>query len=385
MALLYVFFFCLVSGCASGALKTDSLHTSSLYYNYLQPSFAEYIDVSRQWLSENRTFISDDKVRELSMNSPFMLSPQRKSDKAVLLVHGLGDSPYTFIDMAQALKKQGFHVQVLLLPGHGSKPDDMMLTRYADWQRIVDHYAALLKAEYKIVWLGGFSTGANLVTVNAIEKKGIAGLLLFSPAFKNKLSFFEQFSPLIASITDWTWQASETNLVKYSSSTSRGFVAYTKSAAAARASLARKIVELPTLIVVSESDSVVDATAVVDFFKTRFDNPRSKLLWYGERVINEPRVQTASMQLPNFRISSASHMGVLFAPENDYYGLDGEKRLCDYRLNKAETQQCEHGDNTWYSAWGYEEAGRLYSRLTWNPYFDELLSVLSVLTLEDTL
>ena len=61
-----------------------------------------------------------------------------KSKKAILLVHGLGDSPYSFSDLATTFAKQGFYVQVLLLPGHGSKPEDMHLTTYQDWQNIVD-------------------------------------------------------------------------------------------------------------------------------------------------------------------------------------------------------------------------------------------------------
>ena len=68
------------------------------------------------------------------MNMPFMLSPESAADTAVLLVHGLADSPYTYSDIASDLREQGVTVQVLLLPGHGSKPEDLLLPKYQDWQ-----------------------------------------------------------------------------------------------------------------------------------------------------------------------------------------------------------------------------------------------------------
>ena len=111
----------LLSGCASQR-QLQPLHQSAEYYNYIQPSFTGYVDVSHQWLQQNRSFITTNREKELAMNGPYELKPRQATNKAVLLVHGLGDSPYSFSDLSQTLVNQGFHVQVLLLPGHGSKP-----------------------------------------------------------------------------------------------------------------------------------------------------------------------------------------------------------------------------------------------------------------------
>ncbi|MEC6909862.1 alpha/beta hydrolase [Photobacterium piscicola] len=65
------------------------------------------------------------------MNMPFERG-NKHSNKAILLVHGLGDSPHSFSDLASTFAAQGFYVQVLLLPGHGSSPKDILLTTYSD-------------------------------------------------------------------------------------------------------------------------------------------------------------------------------------------------------------------------------------------------------------
>lgn len=369
-----------LAGCASSANSGATLHFSDRYYNFIQPSFSQYVEQSREWLSENRTFITDDKAKELAMNLPYQLSPKGEVDKAILLVHGLGDSPYTFSDIAQDMVALGFHVEVLLLPGHGSKPEDMMLPSYQDWQYLVDHYANLLKTQYKQVWLGGFSTGGNLVTTHTIEQGGIDGLLLFSPGFKSLAGFWERFTPLVALFFDWGFRSEETNLAKYNSSTLNGALAYTRSAERVRTLLARETVNVPTLAVLSEHDSIIDPVAVKHLFDSRFIHPESQLIWFGRTPVVDQRISFKTMDLPPLRISTASHMSIVFDPHNPYYGMNGEKRICKNSFDQDQTQRCIEGAPVWYAAWGYEEQGKLHARLTWNPYYEDMLDKVAEIT-----
>ncbi|WP_199911664.1 hypothetical protein [Dongshaea marina] len=75
--------------------------------DYDQPTFAQYVRETRAWLLNNRAFISQDINKELNANSPREYKPVHPNGGAVLLVHGLGDSPYSFIDIAQHLAQQG--------------------------------------------------------------------------------------------------------------------------------------------------------------------------------------------------------------------------------------------------------------------------------------
>lgn len=358
--------------CAVNSETKPPLHTSSDYYNFIQPSFNQYVAESEQWLSRNRVFLSDDKDRELAMNMPFEKAPRDKAEKAILLVHGLGDSPFSFADVSRSLVQQGFHVQALLLPGHGSDPQHMMLSSYQDWQRIVDHYATLLKGEYAEVWLGGYSTGANLVTLHALAEQDISGLLLFSPGFQSKALFLEKFTPAVAAIWPYGWQSNEVNLAKYTSAPVQGAVNYSKSAKLVREALKVKQVSIPTLIVISEHDSVVDASAIESLFSSRFTHSNSRLIWYGETQFSESNIMSQSMQIPGLKISSGSHMSTLFAPCNHYYGIAGSKKMCNNGLTSSERAFCENSEDVWFSAWGYSEKNKIHARLTWNPHYAEM-------------
>ena len=360
-----------ILGCATNKLSNLSLEHSSQYYNYIKPDFTRYVDVSTQWLKENRRFISNDENAELLMNAPFELKPDVPTNKAVLLVHGLGDSPFYFSDIAQSLVDDGYLVQVLLLPGHGSKPEDMLLPSYADWQYIVDHYAELLTSQYDEVWLGGYSTGANLVTINAIENDNIAGLLLFSPGFQSRTPFLEKLTPIIASVMDWGYQTQETNFSRYNSVTFNGAIAYSDSANILREKLNNKQLRIPTYIAVSEADSIIDPDAILTIFQKSFTHKNNVMSWYGERDIASSRVQKLTMKKPEMMVSTGSHMSTIFSPNNAYYGVGGSKKICDNSFDSDATKQCLSGEPVWFSAWGYEEDNKVHARLTWNPYFEQ--------------
>ncbi|MBO9488803.1 alpha/beta fold hydrolase [Endozoicomonas sp. G2_1] len=347
------------------------LYQSPDYYNYLQSSYSDYLKSTKAWLEINRDFISPDREKELAMNMPFELGDKSASEKAILLVHGLGDSPFSFSDLAKSLANQGFYVQTLLLPGHGSKPSDLMLPTYADWQGIVDHYASLLKRDFDKVWLGGFSTGGNLVTIHSLEQGDVDGLMLFSPGFQSKTPKLERLAPFVALFIDG-YEAEEKNLARYTSAPLKGAIAYSDSAVKLRSLLNSQTLSMPTLIVLSEADSVVDPEAVRSLYQTRFNNPNNQLIWYGESTFDDKSIQTLTMKLASSRVSTGSHMSPLFAKNNSYYGVNGEHLMCMNSFDDDANSACENGAEVWYSAWGYEEQGKIHARLTWNPYYSAL-------------
>lgn len=230
------------------------------------------------------------------------------------------------------------------------------------------------------MWLGGFSTGANLVTINAIEQQNVEGLLLFSPGFQSQAPYLEKLTPLLASFREWGWQGRESHLAKYNSSPLNGAIAYTESASRLRNAIEAKGLSIPALVVMSEMDSVIDANAVKVLFAEHMQHPRSKMLWYGESTQTDARIQQYTMSLENERISSGSHMGVLFSPTNSYYGSSGEKRICQNGLDAEQRAYCENGGQVWYSAWGVKKEGRTHARLTWNPYYQELEKELKLIS-----
>lgn len=63
----------------------------------------------------------------------------------------------------------------MLLPGHGTRPEDMLEVRLEQWQQVVREQTQQLSREVPKVYLGGFSTGANLVLDYAYDTKKLPG------------------------------------------------------------------------------------------------------------------------------------------------------------------------------------------------------------------
>src|ERR1041385_4116649 len=68
-------------------------------------------------------------------NLPFLLTHGRRTARAILLVHGLTDSPYYVRALADVFYAAGYNVAAVLLPGHGTKPEDLLSVRLAQWRR----------------------------------------------------------------------------------------------------------------------------------------------------------------------------------------------------------------------------------------------------------
>lgn len=342
---------------------------------YQHTDFKNYIRHNQQWLRDNRFYLSDDRELEISINTPFELKPTQPNGKAVLLVHGLSDSPYSFIDIGQELVEQGYLVRTLLLPGHGSKAADLMLPELEDWTGIVKHHTQLLTQEYDEVWLGGYSTGANLVTIEASENSQVDGLLLFSPAFKPDNNLV-RLAPIARHFVDWADEDPEENIAKYDSLPMNGAAVYYQTSSLVRDKLTDKSLDIPVFMAISEGDSVIDTLTALELYQTRFSSNDKQLVWFGEY---QPKVQGLnqfSMRLPEQRISAGSHMSPLYKVDNPHYGLNGRFRMCSNGQEEEKELLCRQGQDVWYSGWGYRENDKVHARLSWNPYFKETMAVI---------
>ncbi|MEC4766460.1 alpha/beta fold hydrolase [Halomonas sp. CUBES01] len=337
-----------------------------------QPSFDEYVRDTHAWIADNRAFIGDDRHREIALNAPFERRPDTPAKRGILFVHGLGSSPWYFTDMANAMADDGWLVRSILLPGHGSRPADLMLPAHEDWEDAVAHHTQLLANEVDELWLGGFSTGGNLVTAQAFKDDRVEGLLLFSPGFYPDSQYLF-LAPAISYFWDWLDIDDEDNIATYQSLPSRGAALYYRSVSAVQKNLDAEHFDKPVLMTMSQHDSVLDPAATLDAFQTRFTHPSSRFVWYGDTPahLDDPRITALTSYLPERRISNFSHMNVLFAPENPYYGEAGSYTMLEN--GQEDLTPPDDPDALWFSAWGQQDPEKYHARLTWNPYFDELL------------
>ncbi|MFM2587215.1 alpha/beta hydrolase [Vibrio sp. TBV020] len=343
--------------------------------NYSQESFAQYTNETKDWLTQNRLFITNDKETELELVAPKEYRPTRPNGQGVLLVHGLGDSPYSFTDIATHLSEQGYLVRTVLLPGHASKVGDLQLPTLEDWQGVVHHHIELLKQDTDSVWLGGYSTGANLVTSEALNDDSINGLLLFSPALQPNSSAV-QYAELASHFVTWADQDPEDNPLRYNSLPMSAAAVYYQTSAVVQDQLEQAEYSKPVFMLMSEGDQVINTEFAIDAFSNKMPNPNNHIVWQGEHDLSEPRSTRFTMKLPEQRISNGSHMGLLFSPTNPNYGINGSNLICNNGQTESDGNKCASGEDVWYSSYGYIELGKTHARLTYNPYFQQSMEIM---------
>jgi carboxylesterase len=111
--------------------------------------------------------------------------PDRTGGRAigVLLVHGFTGSPASMKPWAQALADQGYAVEVPLLPGHGTRWQDLNDTRWPDWYGEVERAFDDLRGRCRQVFAMGLSMGGTLVLRLAEQPPAeVAGLVLVNPS-----------------------------------------------------------------------------------------------------------------------------------------------------------------------------------------------------------
>lgn len=123
------------------------------------------------------------------MNRTYQRSPA-SSRGAVLLLHGLTDSPYSVRALADLFASEGFYVLAMRLPGHGTAPSGLLRADRKDWREAVRLGArhAAGKAGGGPFYIGGYSCGGALsvqYALDTLEEKSLPKpdrLFLFSPA-----------------------------------------------------------------------------------------------------------------------------------------------------------------------------------------------------------
>jgi len=122
---------------------------------------------------------------------PFMRTHGAPTAGAVLLVHGLTDSPYYVATIGDALYDRGYNVVSVLLPGHGTRPECLLHVKKAQWQREVRFGHSLARRLGAKVSMAGFSTGGAL-SLNAVAEN-------FAPFHRDRIPFGDVFlfSPAI--------------------------------------------------------------------------------------------------------------------------------------------------------------------------------------------
>ncbi|WP_372348780.1 alpha/beta hydrolase [Streptomyces sp. KL116D] len=103
----------------------------------------------------------------------------------VLLCHGFTGSPQSLRPWAEYLAERGLTVSLPLLPGHGTRWEDMAVTAWQDWYAEVDRALSELTERCSQVFVFGLSMGGALaLRLAARHGDRITGLVLVNPGNK---------------------------------------------------------------------------------------------------------------------------------------------------------------------------------------------------------
>ncbi|WP_049570161.1 alpha/beta hydrolase [Streptomyces sp. SBT349] len=108
---------------------------------------------------------------------------RKGSPTGVLLCHGFTGTPQSLRPWAEHLAGEGLTVSLPLLPGHGTRWQDMQRTRWQDWYATVDRELVELNRRCEHVFVCGLSMGGALALRLAARRgPAVSGLALVNPA-----------------------------------------------------------------------------------------------------------------------------------------------------------------------------------------------------------
>ncbi len=111
---------------------------------------------------------------------PFVFDGGKGNRDAILFLHGWTSTPRELRFLAERAAQAGFRCEGLLLPGHGTRVEDLIPTRFPDYLAASQSAFAALQARHERVFICGLSMGGLLGLHLALTGK-VAGLVLIAP------------------------------------------------------------------------------------------------------------------------------------------------------------------------------------------------------------
>ena len=108
-------------------------------------------------------------------------SADGRNGHGALVLHGFTGNPSSMRALAEELHDAGFAIEMPLLPGHGTKVEDMIETGWADWSTAAEAAYTALAARVEKVVIVGLSMGGTLACWLASRQPDAAGLAVINP------------------------------------------------------------------------------------------------------------------------------------------------------------------------------------------------------------
>jgi esterase/lipase len=358
-------------------------------YNFEDGDFQGYLLHEQARLRASRLDGTNDTI--VVNAGPFILEPDPACARAddgrylhgIVLTHGLFDSPYSMRDIGEFFQSRCYLVYGVLIPGHGSRPGDFLNAGWRDWWRVVHFATQSMSTLVQEVSLGGHSAGGALSILEALENQTVRGLFMFAPALSiSEAAKFARFvTPVGQVFPAAAWLALEADEAVYR------YESFTFSAAAEmhemlmtlRARLSNQALDVPIFTVASMQDNTVGTQAILAFMASQTNPVNATLLYSQHELPDMQGVQVISSYLPEAKILSVSHLGLMVPPHHPHYGRNGVYKNCGHYLGRDAHKllACKNGDSDFLAETTREnlQAGSV-ERIAFNPFYDDMLETL---------
>lgn len=207
--------------------------------------------------------------------------------RAVLLLHGFGDTPQTLHYVADALQSAGYTVRAPLLPGHGRTLAEFGRARAKEWIGAARDAYAELSAAFGPSPVVGLSMGGALGIILAAENPAMPALALVAPyvSIPRRAKIVARFHPLWELVTPYFRSGGERSILDgkereaslgYGVLTPRLLFELSRVVRRVQVSLPR--VRVPTLVIHGLNDERIPPDAAAREY-ARLGAPEKKLVW----------------------------------------------------------------------------------------------------------
>ncbi|HET7811368.1 MAG TPA: alpha/beta hydrolase [Steroidobacteraceae bacterium] len=276
-------------------------------------------------LPSNRYFAGSPLNPEhfaVNWNRSFVMMPDGPPRGAVVLLHGLTDSPYSLRHIADLYRRRGFVAVGIRLPGHGTVPAGLTRVRDGDWMaatRLAVRTARKLVGEGAALHIVGYSNGGALAvryTLDALDDAALPKpdrVVLISPMIG--ITSFARFAGVLGwpsmfpsfAKAAWLDVIPEYNPFKYNSFPVNGARQSSQMARAVRDALEARagsgaLDKLPPILTFqSVLDSTVLSSAVVDTLYAKVPANHSELVLFDRNHATEMRalIRPRNADLPH--------------------------------------------------------------------------------------
>lgn len=149
----------------------------------------------------------ETKETTTTVGSPYLQNPHLDGDAffwkagsvGIFLSHGFTATTAEVRLAAEKFYAQGYTVAAPLLPGHGTRPEDLNQIVWQEWVRAGETELDRLFGVCEQVWIAGISMGGVLALHLASIQPKSAGILLYAPAIRLTMGFLDKLRLIIGS------------------------------------------------------------------------------------------------------------------------------------------------------------------------------------------